>query len=159
MLLNRLEPPPLEPIPLAGEPPPAVAAAYSYRNYGKTPAFIVSIKARLIQIGKLDDLPPEPEYGGDASGLPNGTEVVAVPEKSTALMFARLEPNVLLKQDEIDKIMRGETALYVFGCVSYRDVFDEPRETRWGFIFRVPSGFSKYRGWIMAGPAAYNRHG
>ncbi len=161
VMVDRLDIPVFVPLPEAGTPPPPVLAVHSYTNYGKTPAFIVEVGYRFVTLPNLAALSPEPNYRNPNAPVPlvppkPDLGIPLLPNKSTNPIAAPVEPSSLLTQPEINNIDKGEVVLYAYGFIEYRDVFDDPHETRWGYLFVVPAGFSTYRGWQMAGPDAYN---
>lgn len=163
IMTDPLSEPQFVPLPDAGPPPLPVQAIYTHTNYGKTPAFIVELGCRFRTLLNLGALEPEPDYRNPNAPKPLITPkpdlgVPLLSNKMTPPLGAPLEPRVLLTQPEIDDINKGNVVLYAYGFIKYRDVFDDLHETRWGYVFLVPTGFSTYRGWQMAGPDAYNWH-
>ena len=124
------------------------------KNVGPTPAHIVSVSLRYVQLPSLVVLPLFPNYAEprDRSGL------LLVPADSTNELASLegLEGNSA--SDFIPKLADRSIVLYVFGYVQYRDSFNRFRETRVGYVFEylhLPVGSKRIA--HRAGPPGYNR--
>jgi hypothetical protein len=134
--------------------PQAVAIAYSYKNYGATPAWITDAWALFFKTTNLNNLPTEPLYF--LTTLPN--EIPVAPDSPTAEVNLPLMPNIMLTPDEIRRVERRELFLYAYGIIKYRDIHGRAHETRWGSVYFVPLGLDIFRGMRLNGPPTYNRH-
>ena len=138
--------------------------AAQIKNLGRTPAKIEGIAVRYVRTSRsARDMDPEPDFGEIDTEqfflLPN-SEMAA-----TAILSP--ESGVLTKA-EVTAIKDGREFLYAYGVVKYRDVYDRPHETRFGYAYRTPdSHYILKDGKIEtisfgkavfqhAGPAAYN---
>lgn len=92
------------------------------KNFGPTPAL------NVLHFAEIRVLPSADE---DALELPS--KMVQISEGATApggLLWKSISLARTLTQEEAAKITTGEWALFVYGRVTYRDVFRRPRETR-----------------------------
>ena len=138
--------------------------AAQIKNLGRTPAKIEGIAVRYVRSSRsARDMDPEPDFGEIDTEqfflLPN-SEMAA-----TAILSP--ESGVLTKA-EVTAIQDGKEFLYADGVVKYRDVYDRPHETRFGYSYRTPdSHYILKDGKVEtisfgkavfqhAGPAAYN---
>jgi hypothetical protein len=119
------------------------------RNFGKTPARITRVAVRSHQVPTPDSLPPEPEYQRESA-----VNITLPPD-------VPLQPmNVLIPLANFTEIRQGNPVLYVYGFVDYLDLGDKERQSRFCFMYYVPSGFvSMERGFYMATavPETYTR--
>jgi len=138
--------------------------AAQIKNLGRTPAKIEGIAVRYVRTSRsARDMDPEPDFGEIDTEqfflLPN-SEMAA-----TAILSP--EGGVLAKA-EVTAIQDGREFLYAYGVVKYRDVYDRPHETRFGYAYRTPDShyilkdgkvetisFGK-AAFQHAGPNAYN---
>jgi hypothetical protein len=117
----------------------------SIKNVGKTPAWILSWTSKRKDVA-IDILPPEPDYG-DTS---NFTPQVLPPNES-------LHSSIDWLPERFDEAHRDERFLYVFGFVSYRDLFGETHETRFCWRYYPPFRDNKAQGFHVGGPPEYNK--
>jgi hypothetical protein len=104
------------------------------RNVGKTPARIMEVAERVFVANEKCPLPENPEY------LPQNIH------RSSPKGGALMAPNVTMTRllnvypSEMGQVERGESILYVYGYVIYRDVFSQQEHrTDYGFIFNTPN--------------------
>lgn len=143
-------------VPVIPDPPTKnlgqdVAIRWQVENRGRTPAWMTSLgsAARIIKAG--DELPKEPEYTMAGPFTKEGT--VLSPE-------AKASRGVTIPAANMDAVEQGEQyLLYIFGIVTYRDIFGGEHETR--YCFRFKPGLTKSdpapRDFYVDGPANYNR--
>ena len=148
--------PGLRPLPEAGEIPINLFQA-AVRNVGKTPATLVKMAFRYVNLskGEYDALPGEPKYGEGT--VPNG--LVLVPSDSVGFSVP-LMPSATLTADEVRSISNAERFIYFYGSIRYRDAFGKYRETRVGYVYTFPQGGRiayQREGFQRGGPDAYNR--
>jgi hypothetical protein len=128
--------------------------SFSFKSTGNTPARLVEAAVLYRKVGKLEDMPKEPDYGqrtllGDLP-LVRGDSIGSA---------GFLEPDPILTRSEAEAISRQEAFLYAFGILIYRDVYNRLHETRFGFLYHFPRGGDpRQRGFsreLM--PPTYNR--
>ena len=100
----------------------------TFQNAGQTPAHSVT-----VQYGIGVDNFPQPELARTAA-LPDAKSVAVL--LPGAFMKPALACPRGMSQAEINAINAGTAAIYCFGVVKYRDIFDEPRQTE----FRLMMG-------------------
>jgi hypothetical protein len=105
--------------------------AISVTNYGKTPAFLLG---QAIEIEVCALLPAQPEY---PSALDLAPETVVEYKNKYLLGTARLKSP--LSPDDIQAILDGNTRLWVYGYVYYRNILSEPHMARFCKLFLPPS--------------------
>jgi hypothetical protein len=143
------------PLPIGDDTTPSAAViAYSFKNFGTTPAWITDASGLFNKTTDLNNLPPEPVY------FPTGFthEAIVAPDSPTSEVTLPLFPNPMLTPDEIRSVERRELFLYAYGIIKYRDIHGREHETRWGWVYFVPIGLDFTRNMRLAGPKAYNRH-
>jgi hypothetical protein len=105
--------------------------AISVTNYGQTPAFLLG---QAIEIEVCALLPAKPEY---PSAFDLAPETVVEYKNKYLLGTARL--NSPLSPDDIQAILDGNTRLWVYGYVYYRNILSEPHMARFCKLFLPPS--------------------
>ena len=100
-------------------------------NYGKTPAFLLG---QAIEIEVCALLPAKPVYPS-AFDLP--PETVIDYKNKYPLGMAR--PKSPLSPEDIQAILDGNTRLWVYGYVYYRDILSEAHMARFCKVFVPPS--------------------
>jgi hypothetical protein len=105
------------------------------KNVGKTPAQIDEFVCRYIRIASMADLPAEPNYGalqpqGGHWIIPNDTHTTATDLETD---------NGILYERHVRDIQLGQSFLFAFGILKYRDVHGKPHETRFSFIYNFPN--------------------
>ncbi|HEY5239250.1 MAG TPA: hypothetical protein VIJ62_12775 [Rhizomicrobium sp.] len=147
--------------PSRGQPPRRIMEAaparitfvdLTFKNYGKSPAHLIQIFA---QHRAADILPPDPRYTIGAD-LRTGSVIEADGGEFTL----RSPANFGLSEGQQDAIADGTAIFWVYGFLSFRDVFGKAHETR--FCFRwwgIDPGVSSDTppGFIEDGPEAYRR--
>lgn len=133
--------------------------AASIVNSGRTPAKILRSTLIYVRIPTLDELPIEPEYVDIITHA--GLILISGGEPFGHVAFLR--PSAILTQSQAQSIMNKDAFLYAYGFVEYRCVFDCsacPHESRFGYVYNFPQGGEPQvlRGFIPAGPKAYNRY-
>lgn len=134
-------------------------------NVGKTPARIEAAAIRYIRTSTHpSDLDAIPDYGEVSESV-----MFAFPNEVNTIS-ANLSPTATLTQAQIEAVQNEKEFLYAFGIVKYRDVYEEPHETRFGYFYQVQdrhlvmkdgvvetirTGEARFR---KAGPPAYNGH-
>jgi hypothetical protein len=118
-------------------------------NGGKTTARIMKIFARQQAIAKGENLPPEPEYQGQQN-----IDFILPPNKPIQTV------GVGISGEDYIRARDGASVLYIYGFIDYLDIGETERQTRFCFIFRIPSGFDPLPiGFYPAvnAPAAYTK--
>jgi hypothetical protein len=108
----------------------------SVTNYGKTPAFLLR---QAIEIEVCALLPAKPVYPS-AFDLPPETVV----EYKNKFPLGTARPKCPLSPEDIQAILDGNTRLWVYGYVYYRDILSEPHMARFCKLFMPPSS-PRYR--------------
>lgn len=120
------------------------------KNYGKTPARIVEFAINACQVSTPDKLPPEPEYRNTQT-----VDIMLPPDLP-------IQPlHIMIEQSDFINIRQGNPTLYVYGFIKYVDFGGEPRESRFCFVYYVPSGFTSVkRGFYIPpdAPLTYTRN-
>jgi hypothetical protein len=122
---------------------PYVRVACEVTNYGRTPAWGVATWAVHRSFAAVGDLPKAPSYSSpnEATTKPMG-QVVLKPGDSVVL-------GLQVGGGQFEIAWREKCLFYVYGRVTYRDIFS--RDRAMGFCFRL-DGYD----FRVAGPAAYN---
>ena len=98
-------------------------------NYGKTPAEVVKIRGYPL-VQETQNIVPQSliEFEGSDRELPPGLGI--------ATNCAYPVPiDHKLTDNDLGEIERWNKKLFIVGCISYRDIFDEARET--GFCWEI----------------------
>lgn len=121
--------------------------------YGNTPAKIMRQAITSVHVKSIDDLPLVPAY--DFSESPHPRVLVAEPERDPWSVRPYFNPLVKNSPEIWQAINEGLKIQVVYGVVVYLDVIDEQieHETRFCYVWTAES-----RGFILGGPAAYNRY-
>ena len=134
----------------ANEPLMTITLRWYFRNFGRSPAFVLSGTGRLVLIGVLPDVP---EYGPEelSLGLP-------IPQGLSNHRTAA----IALTQQEHQNLLKGEQLLMFYGMAKYRGTFDPTEhESRWIAKLTVSRltgpGLPEYW-WTFSGPPAYTRY-
>jgi hypothetical protein len=136
------------------------------KNVGRTPATIEAMAIRYIRIPyHPSQLPPEPDYGE------MDTTVHFLIPADELQATGTLTPFMgVLTKKQISNIEEGSEFLYAYGIVQYRDIANERRETRFGYVYSNPATWHVFDGKTISpirfdeprfqrgGPPAYNRH-
>jgi hypothetical protein len=104
---------------------------FSIENQGKTPAIIKSVSAQIFH---YKTLPDEPGYGAPLD-LPKNRYLAPGKETDPSIMIDMLSPTY----NTVGMLMRGESALWFYGRVTYYDIFGGCHEHR--FCWRFSSGY------------------
>ena len=141
----------LESIPVAGAPRiPNITFGLS--NTGKSPAWILSSKARMMIVNSEKDLPTEPDYG-EQWDYPDGIPLNCGNVRPEQVFIDSNE----ITPEQLAKIKRGELFIVFYGFVKYRDVFNRVRETRYCLFWREPIGINSKGSFSYGGPKSYNK--
>ena len=128
------------------------------KNVGKTPARIEKVYIHYI----LTQYPPkslseQPVY----INLLEEPSFVLVPNEETPVITYLGHNGGVLTRGEIIAIQNRQAAfLYAYGMVQYKDVYDRPQETRFGYVYHFPQGGMiniEKTGFRRGGPELYNR--
>jgi hypothetical protein len=104
---------------------------FSIENQGKTPAVIKSVSAKMFH---FKELPAEPGYGVPLD-LPKNRYLGAGCVVDPTIMVDMLAPTY----GTVGMVMRAESAIWFYGCVTYDDIFGKSHEHR--FCWRYRSGY------------------
>jgi hypothetical protein len=126
----------------------------AFKNTGDTPARITHSKVVYRYASNRKEIPAEPDYGER-----NPTVDLLLVKQDSTVTLVYLQPNPLLNKLQYIAVQQGEGFLYAYGIVEYEDVFEKKRETRFGYLYRVPLGGDPLPASFMREglPAAYNR--
>jgi len=117
--------------------PMLVSITMFFENKGKTPGFIkkVATGACAIPLGQIPDLAQMTQWRNIGRAIP------VVPERTFIWEHERVEIARAIN------IRTGELVLWVYGIISYDDIFEKDERTT-GFCFRwEPSGSE----WVYGG--------
>lgn len=139
--------------------------AAQIKNLGRTPAKIEGIAVRYVRTTKsAGDMDPEPDFGEIDT-----EQFFLLPDSEIAATATLSPEGGVLTKANVTAIKDGKEFLYAYGVVKYRDVYDRPHETRFGYAYCTPdSHYILKDGKIEtvsfgkavfqhAGPVAYNR--
>jgi len=126
---------------------------FEFFVYGNTPAKIMRQAITSVHVKSIDDLPPIASY--DFSESPHPRVLVAEPEREPRPIRRYFNPLVENNAEIWKAITEGTLSHLVYGTVVYLDVIDESveHETRFCYVWTAKS-----RGFLLGGPAAYNRY-
>lgn len=123
----------------------------NFRNGGRTPAHVT---AGVLLMGAVveGELPPEPNFGsGWRMPVP---EVLLIPSA-----VAPAELAIQIDGAQLRDLALSARALIVYGFVTYKDVWEEPHDTRFSLLLRLPkTRVGQPVGFVYGGPPAYNRY-
>lgn len=116
---------------------------FRLKNYGRTPALLRGIGAKLARTGEAgvpneDDLPP--------IGIP--IESVIRPGEATAELQARMHPlNLRMTPDDYQSFVTGQTMWWFLVRIELADLFQKVEKSvfRWRFNYRARA-FEAYAG-------------
>jgi hypothetical protein len=105
------------------------------KNTGNTPAQLLKLAMSYRSVNCVSEISAIPEYGekDDINGL------LLVKDDSVGFETV-LEPSPILTKTEWDAVHAQKLTLYVFGVVTYKDVYGKSHETRFGYLYFVPRG-------------------
>jgi hypothetical protein len=125
-------------------------AIWKFKNFGRTPAFILYIGCTLEIVPDPNKLPPQPVYGKPYKFT---DEMMAIaPNQESGGIGAAVDHPDTPESSEFYKCVNGELRLVLYGCVRYASSFNSKNilETRfcYEYVFAGPreSGFSKLSG-------------
>ncbi|GBF25242.1 hypothetical protein MnTg02_00272 [bacterium MnTg02] len=103
-------------------------AEVSFQNYGQTPAYDVvgSVEVKFTEDIHMDSFPEPDQKSRKQFG-------VLGPTAFYSSVLTLDDPS--LTQTQKDMLLNGKAALFVYGSVNYKDVFDRPRTTKFRMIF------------------------
>jgi hypothetical protein len=125
---------------------------WSYRNYGRSPAFIIDGTFRVRAINR--PLPEPPDYGN--------REGMLIPIPLPPNKLRRLSTPWLMDPNDYRRIIRNETDFVFYGVIRYRDTFLKREHiSRWCAILKLPA--FRLAGepdwfWTFEGPPAYTEY-
>jgi len=135
-------------------------------NVGKTPA---KIEAAAIRYVRTPIHPSKWNASHDYGDIVENV-LFAFPNEVNTIT-AELSPTATMTQAQIEAVQNGNEFLYAFGIVKYRDVYGNPHETRFGYLYQVQdrhlvmkdngvietirTGEARFR---TGGPPEYNGH-
>ncbi|MGH9642624.1 MAG: hypothetical protein ACRD3Q_09365 [Terriglobales bacterium] len=131
-----------------------MAAAWKFKNWGATPAFINDISGGLYVLDNIANLPKEPNYGPLYAGVDE--PVLAPGQVSDYYKFRTREPG---GSDEFYQLQNGEKVMVFYGKIDYVDRIGGDKHVS-AFAYRFtfpgrerPGGFH-----FVVGGEAYNRY-
>ncbi len=124
--------------------PPDTLYLFKTENYGKTPAHDVRNWGD-IRIAPYDN--PDESIFVEPSNIENAP-MSRSPMAPKGISVATFGFTKSISMEEIDMLMKGIFAIYIYGAILYTDAFDEPRKTTFRFIHRV-SNLAKALTWIL----------
>jgi hypothetical protein len=165
VVINQVNPP-LVLIPQP-DPGPLITMwfAFVFKNCGRTIARITDVRIRFHTVTAIEGLPQIPDYREHARALPKDASFgrIVAPNQDFELATVFESNGGIPTDGQIRAIRKGELVLLVYGCVKYLDFTNEPRESQFCYLFKVPSGLvwqgidDKER-WETGGPQGYNRY-
>ena len=121
-----------------------------FRNYGKTPGRIITIRARSHYVPKGEQMPIEPVFSVDGTSEFN-EEIVLVPGISVQPVSIGISPR------EIWKAQIQGSQLLIYGVVNYLDIYGRQFWSRFCYVYHTPHGFHPLPpGFYVGGPSGYN---
>jgi hypothetical protein len=127
------------------------------KNVGRTPARVKSVLIQYVLIQhKPDLLPAHPAY---IDALKEPSFLLVQSEETPVLTYLSRNGGLLTKE-EVWAIQRQQLFLYGYGIVEYKDVYERPHETRFGYVYHFPqSGMVNFEktAFRRRGPESYNR--
>lgn len=119
-------------------------------NRGRTAGRVTGGLIKRIEIPTDATLPPEPDYTGDMGEI----NFVLAPNVHVQPMHISMDAGDFIR------LRQGQGKLYIYGFITYSDIGEQTRETRFCFVYFVPSGFTAQpRGFYHAAdvPPPYTR--
>ena len=122
---------------------------FAFKNTGNTPARLTEIIIRYAKISRFEDIPEIPDLTGGARLSLNGLPLV----RGDSIGYgAVLEPDPILSRSDFEAVFQRKAFLYAFGIAVYQDVYGKRHESKFGYLYRVPSGGD-------LGPREFRREG
>jgi hypothetical protein len=117
-------------------------------NQGHTPAWITAMGSHGQIVKTIEDLPKQPQY--DMAG-PFSKKGSPMPPGAV------VHQPFWLEETRLSQVERGESTLFLFGMVKYRDVFGVEHETRYCYQFKPALGLTDpvMRDFYVGGPDTY----
>jgi len=125
---------------------------YTVKNYGRSPGWVTSQWANAKIVSVINGLDDKPDYfsGKGSMAIPKCDDFLE-PESD-------LKNEIFVSSDDIDTVASGTSFLYVYGIITYRDVWNKTHDTRFCFYWHAPqSGDLNPLGWYAEGPVGYSR--
>ena len=125
------------------------------KNVGKTPAQIEEISIKYLFRAENPVTLVEDKIHGDIVKEPS---FLLVPNEES-VVAAFLSPDAMLTKEQVLAIQSHRAFLYAYGIVRYKDVYDRPHETRFGYLYHFPQGGMinfETAGFRRGGPASFN---
>jgi hypothetical protein len=104
--------------------------SYTVMCHGYTPAFITDSRATVLVSPKS-----EPSIGN--RDVPMSLPSLINPSLEGIPKSAILMSGPLLKEDDIERIDKGELFVHFYGFIKYRDVFGRGRETNFRYLWSL----------------------
>jgi hypothetical protein len=101
--------------------------AIEVKNFGQTPAY----KVRLRYMIELREFPTNRPFV-----VPDNPQVSVAVLPPTAPIHDAFRPPQILGPNQRQRLNDGAAAIYIYGLITYEDIFEEPRET----VFRYMIG-------------------
>jgi len=132
--------------------PNSIEIAVRFRNVGRTPAWVTGWYCTTI-ITPNERVTPF-EYGEGHSSLNQGEPMAARSSDNLYVDFAVSELSI------ITDIRQGRNYFYVYGFLTYRDIFNETHQSYFSRRYSrrqiAPGEFEE--GWMVIGPEGANRN-
>jgi len=125
--------------------------SFSFKNYGRTPAWLIELKydyRRFVPGAMRGPI----NYAFMGNRIQGGNSVPVLPNEQTGQLTAKFESSVLVSEAEGAAWMSGKFSADFFGIIKYRDIFEKERETRFcytclpkvGLVFSGPPEANKW---------------
>ena len=99
-------------------------------NFRNSPAWLIEAKATFETLSKLTDLPEEPIYKDCEDYAKRG---IVITSDDTTQIAVPHQPWTA-PPDEMQQIMQKKLTRCLYVSLKYKDIFGEPRETRFSRI-------------------------
>jgi len=122
---------------------------FTFKNFGNSPAWCITLGGRFKAFAKADDLLGEPDYGNIDDIETYG--IVLPPGEEREILNITHQG----AEEEFSAVVAGELFWFAYGFFRYRDIFGRTHETRFCY---ASSGGRAIHFRPHQAPPAYNRH-
>jgi hypothetical protein len=127
---------------------------WSFKNCGKTPAFLREVVGHMVVVDSLEKLPKNPDYRKPVTFI--GDPLIGG-ESMTRNFYSPMDDKRDFQAIEAEYRSR-KRVLFAYGMVKYDDMFGKHHETRFGARYSISPYSIREDEFVIDGPTSYNRY-